>query len=396
MIFINICVFILRFIYFFIKFLPTNNNKIIFISRQSDKKSLDFRLIINDLNKRYPDYKIKVITRRIEKNYKDVLLKNTTLIFSQMFHLATSKICIIDGYNIAVSVLNHKKNLKIFQIWHSLGAIKMFGCQTLNTEKKIKFAKVLKMHQNYDYILSASEPMNQYYAKAFDSIEAKFYNMPLPRVDYLINNKKKIKNDILKDYPKLKNKKNILYAPTFRNNNHYEIDQLIANIDFSKYNLIIKLHPCMKCDDYSKYDIPKYSAFSLLAVSDYVITDYSGFLLESLIINKPVYIYAYDYQEYISNNGLNIDLKEEFKNCFYEDSISLYKSIDEQKYNMGELNNLRKKYITDTTGKATEKIVNFIIKNGGLNEKIKNYNTKFFKETPYYSYIFEENIIFKK
>ena len=101
MLFIYICIGILNFIYFFIKLLPTNKDKIVFISRQSDKMTLDYRLIINDLKKRYPNYKVKVITRRIEKNYKDVFLKNTTLIFKQMYHLATSKICVIDGYNIA-------------------------------------------------------------------------------------------------------------------------------------------------------------------------------------------------------------------------------------------------------------------------------------------------------
>ena len=119
MLFIYICIGILNFIYFFIKLLPTNKDKIVFISRQSDKMTLDYRLIINDLKKRYPNYKVKVITRRIEKNYKDVFLKNTTLIFKQMYHLATSKICVIDGYNITVSVLRQKKNLKVFHILHS-------------------------------------------------------------------------------------------------------------------------------------------------------------------------------------------------------------------------------------------------------------------------------------
>jgi len=75
MLFIYICIGILNFIYFFIKLLPTNKDKIVFISRQSDKMTLDYRLIINDLKKRYPNYKVKVITRRIEKNYKDVFFK---------------------------------------------------------------------------------------------------------------------------------------------------------------------------------------------------------------------------------------------------------------------------------------------------------------------------------
>jgi len=386
MLFIYICIGILNFIYFFIKLLPTNKDKIVFISRQSDKMTLDYRLIINDLKKRYPNYKVKVITRRIEKNYKDVFLKNTTLIFKQMYHLATSKICVIDGYNIAVSVLRHKKNLKVFQIWHSLGAIKKFGHQTIQTKKKQKFAKTLKMHQKYDYILSSSKAMNESYSKAFNCDENRIYNISLPRVDYLINNHNKIKNEIFKKYPNLKNKKNILYAPTFRDNNHYEIDNLINSIDFTKYNLIIKLHPCTKCaSDYSKYNIEGFSAFKLLSVADYVITDYSGFSIESMILNKPTYIYAYDYDEYSRENGLNIDLKKEFKSYFFEDAKSLYNSINNETLDLVLINKLRKKYISDTSGKTTERLVDFIIKNGGVNEKIKNYDIKFFKASSHCS-----------
>lgn len=369
MIFMYICTFFLRFIYFFLKLLPTNKNKILFLSRQSDKTSLDYNLLINDIQKRYSNYKIKVITKRIEKNFKDVFFKSLSIIFKQMYHLATSKICIVDGYNIPVSILKHKKSLKIFQIWHSLGAIKMFGCQILITKKQKKIAKIFRMHQNYNYILSASVCMNQYYRDAFNSHNAIIFNYPLPRVDYLINNHKKIRNSILKDYYELGNKKNILYAPTFRNTNNYKIDELIKKIDFNKYNLIIKLHPNIKCADYSKYDIPKYSAFSLLTIADYVITDYSGFLLESLIINKPVYIYAYDYEEYIQTNGLNIDLSKEFKFCFFKDADSLVNCINDNQYQKKEIKKLQKKYIIDTSGQVTPKLVNYIIKNGGQNAK---------------------------
>ena len=104
----------------------------------------------------------------------------------QLYHLATSRVCIIDGYNIAVSVLNHKSELKIFQIWHSLGAIKKFGYQTLNTVKSKKTAKIFKMHNNYDYITCSSNDMIKYFSKSFNYERNNFVPIGLPRIDYLL------------------------------------------------------------------------------------------------------------------------------------------------------------------------------------------------------------------
>jgi len=50
---INIFKFHLRVVYFFLKFLKTDNSKILLLSRQSDSKSIDFELIENDIKKRY-------------------------------------------------------------------------------------------------------------------------------------------------------------------------------------------------------------------------------------------------------------------------------------------------------------------------------------------------------
>ncbi|MDD3305449.1 MAG: hypothetical protein PHT75_05005 [Bacilli bacterium] len=39
----------LKVVYFFIKFIPVNKNKITFLSRQSNNKSLDFKLLEKEL-----------------------------------------------------------------------------------------------------------------------------------------------------------------------------------------------------------------------------------------------------------------------------------------------------------------------------------------------------------
>ena len=358
---IRVNIFILNCIYIIFKILPTNRNKIFFLSRQSNKPSIDFRKLMGNLNENY-DFKIVVMTKRVEKNLKDVLTKNILISFRQMYHLATSKVCIVDGYNITVSVLKHKKNLKIFQIWHSLGAIKKFGYQSLVTEKQKVIAKEMFMHKNYDYILSESKETTNYLQKSFGYDKDKFIIGTLPRVDYLKEHSQINKNKIYQKYPNFKNKKIVLYAPTFRPNNNYKIKDVIEKFSDKNYILILKLHPNIKEKYQSNNNVylcNEFSTLQLLSVANYVITDYSGLSLEASVLNKQIYIYAYDYDEYKKNPGINIDLKKEFRKYFFTDIEDLYDLIG-KRYNKKIVSDYCNKYIEiqkDVTNKLVDEIV---------------------------------------
>ena len=260
--------YILRFVYFFLKLLPTKKKQILLLSRQTNEPSLDFQYIINDINKRYPDYKIVVKTKRLEKNNPIQIISYLFHPFVQMYYLATSSVCVIDTFIIPVSCLKHKKNLRIIQIWHSLAAIKMFGYQTLNTDKDKKIAKVMCMHKNYDAIVSGSKEMTKHFSKSFNYPESGFITCGLPRIDYLLDTEKYNKKKVYKEYPELKNKKIVLYVPTFRTYEEYKFDEIINTYKDSDYTLIIKKHGRTKVEVDQEYTYDKVSSLELLSVAD--------------------------------------------------------------------------------------------------------------------------------
>ena len=364
-------IFGLNIIYAFFKLFPVQN-KIVFLSRQSDNPSLDFRLLARELKNKDNNIKIVFVTRKTKKNVKDNL-KNIKNIFSQMYHLATSKVCITDGYNITISNLKHKKVLKIFQMWHALGAIKKFGYQCLNTPKKRKVAKILHMHRNYDYIFSGSKAMTKYFAKAFNYPENKFVNMGLPRIDYLLTYEKINKNKIYKQYPELIKKKIILYVPTFRENKNYKINELINSIDLNKYALIIKEHPNMQIDKSKNINnlfyCDNFSSLQLLSIANYVITDYSAISIEAAVLEKPVYLYVYDYEEYKRDPGINIDLYKELPGYVFKDAVSLFKNLDKSKYDLNVIKKFKNKYVCDMNKTVTKNMCSFILERGIYNEE---------------------------
>ena len=362
--FVGVGIWFLNVIYFFIKLVTKQKKKIFFLSRQSNNPSIDFRMLIKEIEDNYSDYKIVVITKRVEKRLWAVLSKNIFLIFRQMYHLATCKVCVIDGYNISVSVLQHRDSMKVIQIWHSLAAIKKFGYQSLNSNRKKKLAKVMKMHKNYDYIISGSDAMTKYFAKAFNYEESKFYSIGLPRIDYLLERIKINRNKIYKRYPEFRNKKIILYAPTFRDNNNYQFEELIKAVDINKYILVIKKHPNILLKVSRKKNVylaEEFTTLQLLSVADFVITDYSAVAIEAAVLDKPIYLYVYDYLEYSKSPGVNVDLYKELPGYVFEDANKLFKVLSKKKYDLEVLKKFKKKYVCNVNGDVTKRLARFII-----------------------------------
>ena len=148
----------LNIIYFFMKLLPCQD-KIVMISRQSNEVNLDFRLLGNALNKKH---KVIYLCKTLDGGVRSKLKARINYffhMFRQMYHLATSKVCILDSYCPTVSVLRHKKRLTIVQIWHSVGTMKKFGYTVLGKKEasNMEIAKIMKMHQNYSFICAASK-----------------------------------------------------------------------------------------------------------------------------------------------------------------------------------------------------------------------------------------------
>ena len=94
-------------------------------------------------------------------------------ILKTMYHLSTSKVCVLDSYSLPVSILHHKKSLKVIQIWHSMGKIKQSGYQTLDkpSGRSSKMAKLLNMHKNYDIVVAGARAWNDAYCKSFGITE---------------------------------------------------------------------------------------------------------------------------------------------------------------------------------------------------------------------------------
>lgn len=371
MIIIKLGLFFLNLFYSIMKLFPTQN-KITFISRQSDKPSIDFLLLDKQIKSTDSTIKTVILCKTLSGDQKASLGKKIKYIFHmfvQMYHLATSKVVILDSYCIVSCFLKHKKQLKIIQIWHSIGTMKKFGYGILDSEegRSREIADVMKMHKNYDYILSSSEAYKDHLAIGFNCDINKILTMPLPRVDLLKDKKYGMnkKTDIYKKYPELKKKKSILYVPTFRKDEtvfEKKVKELIESIDYNKFNLIIKLHPLSKVKVYHSKVIndAEFSSLDMLFIADFVISDYSCIIYEAAVLNIPLYFFNFDMKIYENNRGLALDYYNELPGTISSSAKKLIESIETEKYDMKKLKKFCDKYVEPFDG-YTKRIVEFVI-----------------------------------
>jgi len=369
---IKVGIFFINIIYFFIKLLPTRN-KITFISRQTDKETMDFKLLREEINKRNNKTKVVVLCHQLEGGINSTLktkIKYIFHMFRQMYHLATSKVVVLDSYCMVVSILKHKKKLTIIQMWHSMGTMKKFGYAVLDLEEgsNSKIARAMNMHKNYDYIFASAEAYKEHLAGGFNYTTDNILTFPLPRYDLLKSKEydKKCKNKIYKTYPTLKKKKNIVYCPTFRKTKTdfiKALEKLIDSVDFNKYNLILKLHPLSTVRIKKEYEgliiDNKYSTFDMLSIADYIISDYSCVIYEAAVKNIALYFYNYDYDTYVGTRGLALDYYKELPGVISKNPKEIMRSIEKNNYDYPKLKKFADKYIEPSKG-ATKNIVDFI------------------------------------
>lgn len=271
---IKIGIFILQLIYSLFKLLPVKN-KVVFISRQADSASLDFTLLGNEIKSEHPDYEVVMLCKMLDGGIGRKISYCFHL-FTQMYHMATSKAVILDSYCILASVLKHRKSLLIIQMWHSVGTMKKFGYSILDKPEgsSSKIAHLMKMHRGYSYVFCAGEGYVDHIAEGFNISKDIIRIFPLPRVELLQNREyiEQKRKEIFEHYPELNPevatdsgvqedpekdhiketdsriiKKNIVYVPTFRKADDSDFDAAVKDfadaLDFSRYNLIVKAHP---------------------------------------------------------------------------------------------------------------------------------------------------------
>lgn len=306
-----------RVVYAVMKLLPAQR-KVVLITREPRQITVDFALLKEAIERKHPDHRVVVI------KHKKLSAAYIPKAFREMYHLATCAGCLVDGYIIPVSILKHRKDLRIGQIWHALGALKKFGHLASGTREgpHPRVAATMRMHQNYTFVSASGQVPASIYTAAFGIPAERVWPLGMPRVDYLLDEQRMAarRQKVLDHYPQLQASREaggrtVLYIPTFRRGQYVpytKVATAFAEEDAS--TLVLLPHPI------DKSPLPEggrtiigtaFGVLDWLAVADVVITDYSAVTYEAALRNIPLVFWPYDMGDYLEARGLAVDYTSE-------------------------------------------------------------------------------------
>ena len=103
--------------------------RVAIISRESNKKTIDVRMLEEELCRR--GVKVQTLCKLLTKDKSIKSLGYIGHVIKQEAAILRADVVVLDTYCIPASMIPHGKGTKIIQMWHALAAIKKFGWQTV-------------------------------------------------------------------------------------------------------------------------------------------------------------------------------------------------------------------------------------------------------------------------
>ena len=380
----------------FYRFVPVDDKTILFIAFHgrgySDNPKAIHQYMIQD--DRFKDYTFVWAIKNHKKKNLDI--PHAKIIeyfsFSYFYYLAHAKIwvvnCKLPGY-----VLK-KENQIYLQTWHGTPLKKL--AHDIDVPEGTTFYRsqmdAQSMFKTYDvdvarynYMISPNAFCTKVFPSAFAINPERLIETGYPRNDILskvdenrvINKKKELHIPL--------DKKVILYAPTWRDNSYVasgytfklqadfrkwkEILQKDYIVLFKPHYLIINTFKEDKELDGFLYSIDAtLDIAQFYELADVLVTDYSSVFFDYAILNRPIYFYMYDLEEYANDlRGFYLDINKDLPGKIYRDEEMMLKDIECNQYDYEYLKKFNSYFNNREDGNASKRVVDILfedIQNG--------------------------------
>ena len=350
---------------------PIKKNLIVISSYYGKGYGDSGKYIAEELLERRKDIKIVWLTNQTDGMPSVIkVIPNNTI--KALFYLSTASVWID---NCRKSVYMHKRPGQYYiQTWH--GPISFKYCEK-DAESNLSAEYVNNCKHDselIDVFLSGSRWNTDWIRSAF-WYTGTIIESGIPRNDlFFKDNEKRIAK--LKTDFSCANKKIVLYAPTFRDSK----DISVYNLDFSSIKssfesfygkevvIWLRLHPNVsdvKIKD-SKYvtNVTFYpDMVDLLLCSDALLTDFSSSAFDAMILNKPCFLIAKDYDTYVNNERGMYFLKDElpFTFSYNENELNDVISNFDQSAYQERIDEFKKRLGVIENGTASSKVADIIL-----------------------------------
>ena len=335
---------------------PIEENWVMFETFMGKSYADSPKYIYEYLAKNYPGkYKfIWVLNDSKEKlPYEGIIVKRFTKKYA--YYLAKSKYFV---FNIRQPLWFRKREGQVFlETWHGTPLKRLaFDQEEVTAASPTYKAQFYRQKQEWDYLIAANKFSSDIFKSCFMYINGTMLEIGYPRNDLLYApNKDEIALELKKKLHIPLDKKTILYAPTWRDDEYYgkgkykfklklDLEMMKKELG-NEYVILLRTHHYIAdsldvtgVEDFainlSKYD----DITEIYLISDICITDYSSVFFDFANLKRPMLFYTYDIDKYRDVlRGFYIDMEKELPGPLVystKEVIEQIKNIDEmtQKY----------------------------------------------------------------
>ena len=306
---------------------PVKENVILFETFMAKNYSDSPKYIYEYIAQNHPEYEcVWAINDGAKIPYGAKTVKRFS--FQYAYYLAVSKYLV---FNVRPPLWYRKREGQVFlETWHGTPLKRLVFDQEEVTSASPKYKQQFyRQRQDWDFLVSA----NPFSTKTFRSCflyEGKMMEYGYPRNDILYwPNKEDIAKELRDKLGILKDKKTILYAPTWRDDQHYGSGQykfeLALDLKLMRehlkddYVVLLRTHHYISdhidvsgMEDFV-YNLSDYDDISeIYLISDICITDYSSVFFDYANLKRPILFYTYDFDKYKNQlRGFYIDMNTE-------------------------------------------------------------------------------------
>ncbi|MFU1719926.1 CDP-glycerol glycerophosphotransferase family protein [Bacillus velezensis] len=286
------------------------------------------------------------------------LLKAVLILFK-------SKVVITDNYFLMTSVLNRRPQTTCIQVWHANGSLKKFGLEDVTNQNRPEsdISRFKKVYRSFDFVTVGSDAMADVFKKSFGIRDGQLLKTGVPLTDvYYEEHKPELKHK----WPK----KIILYAPTFRDYDMQSFrlpftEEQLTNALNGEYMLLVKLHPAVLHQISASFEseliknVSDMRLHDLLKAADILITDYSSVPFEFALLNKPIFFFTYDLEEYDQKRGLIDNYTSVIPGKACHDSEALLEEMTKKPFRAEEMKRFSDKWNMYSDGNSSEALLKF-------------------------------------
>ncbi len=345
---------------------PLKKNKIVFVNLNGKTYTCNPKYIAEEIMRRGLDWELVWLVKDIKKEIEfDNFPKNIRMVSffnkKSLKELSNAKIWVDNcrkDEHIRLGLEKRKGQFYINTFHGSFGIKRLEGHMNTFINKRNN-AETLKVYKKegtlVDYFISNCPWESKILPEALYYTNCKIKEFGHPRNDIFFKpeeEKQKIKEKVYSKYGIEKNKKIILYAPTYRSEkilDCYAIDiKNLLKVYGEDTVVLIRMHHILRKEAPRIFEfsdkIINASLYSdiqeLMVASEMMITDYSSCIYDFILTKKPGFIYATDIEKYNTDRGLyypleqtpfsiarnNAELIENIKNFDYD---SYKRKVDE-------------------------------------------------------------------